>query len=346
MVSRAPDWQNVYETELRSTFYGIPLWNPQPSSSANRVNIGDVGYVYNGEFYRIFNVLKKDEKYCGSAKPLSISERDISAGDVPLEPVVSKGVRWHCPDTEKSNSRTYEFHVTANPRGAILIPLSGIKEQYLSESKESEWKKYMARNLDDWPEPEVCSRRDLLLVHTRIMVTEWIIMPFEMKGRPDDKLGEWSFKLEVPEKASTNQLKPEALQGAFSYPPEPRRGADIISMVNKNDDPAHCVFLRGYQPTKSRGVLGWKVENTLRREFPRPDTKYIVSAAEVVSTPSVRPTTSAAVDTTTSNGPLKRTFKAIVRDVVIKSRVAKFFQNDQQGIQGPTEHEPRGEGAV
>jgi len=48
---------NVYREQLSSLFLGIALWEPEPVKGFyDKVSIGDVGYVYNGFFYRMFNV--------------------------------------------------------------------------------------------------------------------------------------------------------------------------------------------------------------------------------------------------------------------------------------------------
>ena len=48
---------NVYREQLSSLYLGIALWEPEPVHRLyDKVSIGDVGYVYNGFFYRMFNV--------------------------------------------------------------------------------------------------------------------------------------------------------------------------------------------------------------------------------------------------------------------------------------------------
>ena len=48
---------NVYREQLSSLHLGMALWEPQPVKDFyDRVSIGDVGYVQNGIFYRMFNV--------------------------------------------------------------------------------------------------------------------------------------------------------------------------------------------------------------------------------------------------------------------------------------------------
>ena len=37
--------------------YGHALWDPDPGSLSPAVEVGDVGYIYEGKFHRLFNVL-------------------------------------------------------------------------------------------------------------------------------------------------------------------------------------------------------------------------------------------------------------------------------------------------
>ena len=49
---------NVYRDQLTSLYHGLPLWNPNPLKTIyNHVSIGDVGYVHEGVFIRMFNVI-------------------------------------------------------------------------------------------------------------------------------------------------------------------------------------------------------------------------------------------------------------------------------------------------
>ena len=49
---------NVYREQLTSLHHGLPLWEPKPIKSLyDKISIGDVGYVYEGFFYRILNVI-------------------------------------------------------------------------------------------------------------------------------------------------------------------------------------------------------------------------------------------------------------------------------------------------
>jgi hypothetical protein len=48
---------DVLREQLTSLFHGHALWMPDPADLYEHVSIGDVGYVKNGYFSRMFNVL-------------------------------------------------------------------------------------------------------------------------------------------------------------------------------------------------------------------------------------------------------------------------------------------------
>ena len=51
---------NVYRDQLTSQYHGLALWNPNPVKGlyhCGHVSIGDVGYLSDGDFIRMFNVI-------------------------------------------------------------------------------------------------------------------------------------------------------------------------------------------------------------------------------------------------------------------------------------------------
>jgi hypothetical protein len=47
----------VYQDQLSELSHGLALWNPNPPKNIyNNVSIGDVGYLHEGTFIRMFNV--------------------------------------------------------------------------------------------------------------------------------------------------------------------------------------------------------------------------------------------------------------------------------------------------
>ena len=50
---------HVYRDQLSALSRGLALWNPDsPKKIYNTVSIGDVGYVHDGTFIRMFNVTR------------------------------------------------------------------------------------------------------------------------------------------------------------------------------------------------------------------------------------------------------------------------------------------------
>ena len=47
---------HIYQEQLSSIYHGLALWKPNPEGLYGRVSIGDVGYVSEGAFIRMFNV--------------------------------------------------------------------------------------------------------------------------------------------------------------------------------------------------------------------------------------------------------------------------------------------------
>ena len=86
------DLPTLYAEGLRCLGHGLPLWDPQ-STSTGGVQIGDVGYMQDGCFFRLFNAfVAADHLYNRHGVPvghipfhcdpalLDISERYLHAG--------------------------------------------------------------------------------------------------------------------------------------------------------------------------------------------------------------------------------------------------------------------------
>jgi hypothetical protein len=70
----------VYREQLSARTYGFALWEPEPcnlSGCDGKVSIGDVGFVRQGRFMRMFNVMLPWERSNGSlAEPESYDPLD------------------------------------------------------------------------------------------------------------------------------------------------------------------------------------------------------------------------------------------------------------------------------
>ena len=53
-----PTVSKVYQDQLATPSYGIALWNANPPKEIyDKVSIGDIGYLHEGSFIRMFNVM-------------------------------------------------------------------------------------------------------------------------------------------------------------------------------------------------------------------------------------------------------------------------------------------------
>jgi len=53
-----PPVSKVYQGQMTTLSHGLALWNPSPPKEIyDKVSIGDVGYLHEGSFIRLFNVM-------------------------------------------------------------------------------------------------------------------------------------------------------------------------------------------------------------------------------------------------------------------------------------------------
>lgn len=80
--------------------HGMPLWYPD-GTNWGEITIGDVGYTFEGRFYRLFNILHPASHTLNSRgvpknfKPLEIDEQSlvtIIEGDIPRGPIGTRAI--------------------------------------------------------------------------------------------------------------------------------------------------------------------------------------------------------------------------------------------------------------
>jgi hypothetical protein len=112
---------NVYREQLTSLYHGHALWEPGPIRSIyDRVTIGDVGYVNDGFFYRMFNViLPWDDPSNGRlGKPEQYTSLDLGSFANTRDATLAKG------DYYSRNVSSYENAgntLAREPRECVTI---------------------------------------------------------------------------------------------------------------------------------------------------------------------------------------------------------------------------------
>lgn len=57
---RTSPW-DIYAEQLSHLEYGHPLWVPDPPPGSASVEIGDVGWIHEGEFHPLFNAFRGED---------------------------------------------------------------------------------------------------------------------------------------------------------------------------------------------------------------------------------------------------------------------------------------------
>ena len=85
---------NIFAAELVGAGLGLPLWYPEPNG--REVEIGDVGFIFNNSFIRLFNVMFPSSHPANAGGvprdfvPLQLSPDDqLKRSDFPAGPIMS-----------------------------------------------------------------------------------------------------------------------------------------------------------------------------------------------------------------------------------------------------------------
>lgn len=78
---------NVYASELVRLGFGHPLWYPEPTKFGE-VEIGDVGVIQEGRFFRLFNAMRDEDD--------PVNAKGVPDGFVKL--VVNEDLRHRLPN--------------------------------------------------------------------------------------------------------------------------------------------------------------------------------------------------------------------------------------------------------
>ena len=106
----------VYAEQLVSRGHGHPLWHPEPFTSFGAVELGDVGYVSEGAFVRLFNALRSAQDRANA--------RGVPQGFAPFLPDASPRERRvpAGPICNASTSFRQESDGSSGPRYASHPP--------------------------------------------------------------------------------------------------------------------------------------------------------------------------------------------------------------------------------
>ncbi|KZT25674.1 hypothetical protein NEOLEDRAFT_1064514 [Neolentinus lepideus HHB14362 ss-1] len=271
-MKAAPYW-DIYNTQLACLNYGRATWEADPKANGedHAVQVGDVGYMRNGGFHRLFNILQeKDHAWNQSLgvpddfKPLKsmgkiiFARSPLKAGALHSHTVRHISAHSHISSpTGSPVTPSGEFSFSCSrERGAALILFD---QAYRNDVLITElFEEYFLANYESWLTfahrlKRGVSLDDIILVTGRDVTSDWAMAVFsqgETKGKADlgadTSLGfsatfgmEFGWKTEGIVHSHSGPLPVE--------PPSPHsKGKARAPVSRQNKDWDQCVFLRGY----------------------------------------------------------------------------------------------------
>ncbi|KAH9952617.1 hypothetical protein BC827DRAFT_1148572 [Russula dissimulans] len=184
---------DVYREQLSSLYHGAALWEPNPMEGAyDQVSIGDVGYIHEGFFYRMFNVTlpsndpsnnkigTPDDYTPLNCDAFNIREAALVRGDYYSRYVskVSGGDNVAAISAGDAEGNKYE----CQGQGALLsLPHDGHRKDVI---RTKAFEEYIRENVVGWfnwsqkNELDVERMEDLILVSGCTLVTSWAAAAF------------------------------------------------------------------------------------------------------------------------------------------------------------------------
>ncbi|KAH9889000.1 hypothetical protein C8Q73DRAFT_175835 [Cubamyces lactineus] len=273
----------VYTKLMLQRGHGYPLWEPEPNE-AGEVLIGDVGYVLDGGFYRLFNATLAADHPVNARygvpdgyqpftypeallhrrprilEPKPLCSKNVVAFSVEASadlgfsnPGASGGVRFKCSDEQAA------ILVLKRPGNREVLHPCRDLTQYILSNHQS-WYTF-ARDVFRLDIAE----DDIIFVSGSIKTAEWALAAATHRARE----GEVSFGGEFGPLAKATFSVPTTREMSMSL--EHRTGPHSSALVAGNEEPTYdqCVFLHYYK-LKRRKILAPKVIRAAGGRLPSP----------------------------------------------------------------------------
>jgi hypothetical protein len=259
-------YYDTYRDQLASLYHGHALWVPDPAGLYDRVRVGDVGYVRQGHFLRMFNALlpaDDDKQVYGVPEgfaPLhmgpfhNIRTIHLSQGDYCSHTVtVDHGDRGHQangPDEAASAS----FRCRRSKSGAFLsLPFNC---ESVDAIRTKAFEIYTRKHCDSWLEFAIANDHDvrledIILVTGCDLTSSWAMAAFVNPSNPEISLG-----------VRVSEAGIASFQWAATNQPHHNEPSQNVLK-------SHCVFLRGF---RAKRILPFFKTSLKAAAEPRPDS--------------------------------------------------------------------------
>ncbi|KZT71210.1 hypothetical protein DAEQUDRAFT_688208, partial [Daedalea quercina L-15889] len=189
---------NVYAQQLLMEGHGYPLWDPRPTNRSPGAQIGDVGYIRNGGFIRLFNAMAAEDdplnaQYGVPGNHNEFKKPDralvletpsaIMPGSICSKTIKQVGAKLEAQVCNVGASITFEC---VDDQGAVLVLEDPAHRQQLESRKmmnhlkqnHRDWYAF-ARDVVDLP----CEKEDIVFVFGFVKTTQWAVASYVEGGR-------------------------------------------------------------------------------------------------------------------------------------------------------------------
>ncbi|KAI9450046.1 hypothetical protein BJY52DRAFT_207256 [Lactarius psammicola] len=268
---------SVYREQLTSLYHGHALWEPDPANLYEKVSVGDVGYVREGYFFRMFNVRlpwnHPSNRVLGEPDPyepvdlgpfVNIRVSRLGRGDYYSRYVstqdVNAGVQAQAPMIPADGNAIISYRCRKRLGAFLSLPYDGYREDVI---RTKAFEDYIRDHCEGWfafaqrNSLDVQRMEDIILVSGCTLVTAWAAAAF-VDSNLDSEIslgcqtlgGSANFQWHITRQTSQNV-------------------AHNNSQERANPPQTQCVFIRGFRA--KRIFLGLYTGLRAAAE-PRPDS--------------------------------------------------------------------------
>ncbi|KAI0922265.1 hypothetical protein AcW2_007006 [Taiwanofungus camphoratus] len=265
---------DVYSDQLFRLGHGYPLWDPEPTKHGE-VLVGDVGFVENGAFYRLFNALRPTtdpvnlqygvpDGYKPFQQRTDYSEirRPL---DLPPGPLCSRTVKFTSASaqlTVQGAGAGIQFECS-DEQGALLVMKEGGNREALHPSRRMA--NYMRSNYHSWWVFATehldldLQKEDIIFVRGWVKTSEWAVAAFVREGRAAQLTFNGEFGLPASAAFSLSYSRDGQSIPEYNTGPRQRRAGRHRGMITGTPETStesiftdgprfdQCVFLHYYK---------------------------------------------------------------------------------------------------
>ncbi|KAH9040352.1 hypothetical protein EDB85DRAFT_130624 [Lactarius pseudohatsudake] len=240
--------------------YGIALWDPNPGNLYPAVKVGDVGYIREGKFHRLFNALLAADD--GSHVDIGVPENyeqlkpnltnHINIGRLSPNNFCSAKVT-SMPESERNSQgpdeiRKVSFSCPMKEGAVLYLPIEATGEDTVANADFGKW---MIKHIDCWFAwarrlgPRIDRMEDIMLVTGTHRTRSWTNVAFP--GGQEDAQALFGAKKYHRDGIVT-------INWQFSH--ESTRGVALNCGPDGENLPEdQCIFIRGFRVTRKFRIL-------------------------------------------------------------------------------------------